>query len=91
MRTDPLWICSTPSSQGPVIHQSSVSQRSTVMQWIEEKRLEMGMDTAVTHALKQLRNLRGKNRKALRQEFQEWFEGDTDPEDQTWMNHHEWW
>ena len=51
----------------------------------------MGMDTAVTHALKQLRNLRGKNRKALRQEFQEWFEGATDPEDQTWMNHHEWW
>ena len=61
------------------------------MQWIEGKRLEMGMDTAVTHALKQLRNLRGKNRKALRQEFQDWFEGDTDPEDQTWMNHHEWW
>jgi len=51
----------------------------------------MGMDTAVDHALKRLRQLKGKNRKALREEFQEWFEGDTDPEDQTWMNHHEWW
>jgi len=61
------------------------------MLWIEGKRLEMGMDTAVDHALKRLRKLRGKNRKALREEFQEWFEGDTDPEDQTWMNHWEWW
>ena len=85
-----------------VIHQSTISHPSDhpitsspqdpgPMQWIEGKRLEMGMDTAVDHAKKQLRNLRGKNRKALKEEFQEWIDGDTDPEKQEWMNHHEWW
>ena len=51
MRTDPSWICSPPSNQGRVTHQSTVSQGSNDMLWIEGKYLEMGMDTAVVHAL----------------------------------------
>jgi hypothetical protein len=49
------------------------------------------MDTALTHATKQLRILKGKNRKALRQEFQEWFDGKTDPEQQEWLDHNNCW
>jgi len=65
------------------------------MLWIEGKRLEMGIDSALQDANKQLHHLktqrRWKDRVALRQELREWMAGEVDPEDQCWMDHHEWW
>jgi hypothetical protein len=60
------------------------------MQWIEKKRLEMVMEIAVHHAEHQSKKLKGQNQLALRQEFMEWIDGKTDPEEQTWMNHNDW-
>ena len=65
------------------------------MHWIEGKRLEMGIDTALQDASTRQTLLKSRNQwkdiQALREEFREWMHGDIDPEDQTWMNHHEWW
>ena len=65
------------------------------MLWIEGKRLEMGIDTALQDASTQLHLLKTrrqwKDLKALREEFREWMHGDTDPEDQAWLDYHEWW
>jgi len=55
----------------------------------------MGIDTALQDAKTRQNILKSRNQwqdiQALREEFREWMHGDTDPEDQTWMNHHEWW
>ena len=62
------------------------------MQWIEGKRLEMVMDTAGNHAKQQIKHLRNKkNRKALQQEMGEWIQGEPDPDETLWMDHHHWW
>ena len=45
------------------------------MLWIEKRRLEMGVDVASEHAKSQLTRLKGKNKKALQEEFGEWLEG----------------
>ena len=58
---------------------------------IERKRLEIGIEAAVSHAKHQLKGLKGKNRKALRKEFEEWFQWHTDPDKQEWANHSLWW
>ena len=42
---------------------------------IERKRLEIGIEAAVSHAKQQLKELKGKNRKALRKEFEEGSKG----------------
>ena len=55
---------------------------------IERKWLEIGIEAAVSHAKQQLK---GKNRKALRKEFEEWFQGHTDTDKQEWANHNLWW
>ena len=61
------------------------------MQWIEGKRLEMGMDTSGGPCQEAVAEPQREEPKALKEEFQEWIDGDTDPEKQEWMNHHEWW
>ena len=58
---------------------------------IERKRLEIGIEAAVSHAKQQLKGLKGKSRKALRKEFEEWFQGHTDPDKQEWASHNLWW
>ena len=64
------------------------------MQWIEEKRLEMGLQTAATHAKSQIQKLTGKDQLSLKQEFMEWLV--VKPEDEedieiAWMDHSDWW
>jgi len=50
------------------------------------------MDTAGTHAKQQIKHLRNKkNRKALQQEMGEWIQGEPDPDETLWMDHHHWW
>ena len=58
---------------------------------IKRKRLEIGIEAAVTHSKQQLKWLKRKNRKALRKEFEEWFENETDPVQHEWANHNLWW
>jgi len=65
------------------------------MHWIEGKRLEMGIDTALQDAKTRQNILKSRNQwqdiQALREEFQEWFDGKTDPEQQEWLDHNNCW
>ena len=81
-------VCTGQSS----VSHSSINHQSSdkPMAWIEMKRLEMGMDIAVEHVMEQTKKLTGKNQQALRGEFSEWIDGNTNPEDQEWMNNNDW-
>ena len=79
--------------RGATTHKTvaEVEVQSLGTEGIERKRLEIGIEAAMSHAKQQLKLLKGKNRKALRKEFEEWFQGDTDPDQQEWANHNLWW
>ena len=63
------------------------------MLWIEKRRLEMGVDVASEHAKSQLTRLKGKNKKALMEEFRDWLEGSEKIklEDLSYEDHNNWW
>ena len=84
-------VCTGQGPVSPSVNQvSSQGSSDKPMAWIEMKRLEMGMDIAVEHVMEQTKKLTGKNQQALRGEFSEWIDGNTNPEDQEWMNHNDW-
>jgi len=63
------------------------------MKWIEGRRLEMVIDNAVDDAIKQMRRLKGKDRKALQSELGDWFKGSQkiDIDEVQWDDHNNWW
>ena len=63
------------------------------MKWIERRRLEMVIDNAVEDASKQMRRLKGKDRKSLQSELGDWFKGSQkiDIDEVHWDDHNNWW
>ena len=63
------------------------------MKWIEGRRLEMVIDNAVDDATKQMRRLKGKDRKVLQSELGDWFKGSQkiDIDEVQWDDHNNWW
>jgi len=53
----------------------------------------MVIDNAVDDAIKQMRRLKGKDRKALQSELGDWFKGSQkiDIDEVQWDDHNNWW
>ncbi len=59
------------------------------MEWEEQRRLEQSVYHAVDDARKRIKELEGKNRYALQQEFLDWLVLDWDDLEVDWFRHYE--